>query len=97
MNICYMFCNTSLPRGVTRFARRRQDLCAIELLRARIGEWNDNLNDGYHLGYVTLPLTDVEPDMDLDVFSRCSDCHPFSAHKLTDKIHQLGRCLHQAI
>jgi hypothetical protein len=31
--------NTSLPRGVTRFAWWRQDLHAIELLRAHIGEW----------------------------------------------------------
>jgi hypothetical protein len=31
--------NTSLPRGVTRFAWQRQDLHAIELLRAHIGEW----------------------------------------------------------
>jgi hypothetical protein len=31
--------NTSLPRGVTRFAWWWQDLHAIELLRAHIGEW----------------------------------------------------------
>jgi hypothetical protein len=31
--------NTSLPRGVERFAWWRQDLHAIELLRAHIGEW----------------------------------------------------------
>ena len=44
-------------------------LACIELLRARIGEWNNNLSDGFQLGYVTLPVTDVEPDMDLDEFS----------------------------
>jgi hypothetical protein len=31
--------NTLLPRGVTRFAWWWQDLHAIELLRAHIGEW----------------------------------------------------------
>jgi hypothetical protein len=31
--------NTSLPRGVTRFAWWWQDLHAIELLKAHIGEW----------------------------------------------------------
>jgi hypothetical protein len=67
--------NTSLPRGVTRFARWRQDLHAIELLRAQIGEWTINSDVGLLKGYVLYWLLIELEFMDLDTFSRWFGMH----------------------
>ncbi len=69
MDICYMVEQYFAPKGSDKICVMTTRLACIELLRARIGEWNNNLSDGFQLGYVTLPVTDVEPDMDLDEFS----------------------------
>jgi hypothetical protein len=49
--------NTWLPRGVTRFAWWRQDLHAIELLRAHIGEWTMTRMLDYWWSFLQVPLT----------------------------------------
>jgi hypothetical protein len=61
---------------LTRFAWWRQDLHAIELLRAHIGEWTINSDVGLLKGYVLYWLLIELEFMDLDTFSRSFGMHP---------------------
>jgi hypothetical protein len=85
--------NTLLPRGVTRVSWWWQDLHAIELLRAHIGEWTmTRMLDywwvmcftGYWLNW----------NHGFGYFSPLIQIAPFSAHKL---IRKDTAVLHQAI
>jgi hypothetical protein len=85
--------NTSFPRGVTRFAWWQQDLHAIELLRAHIGEgqW---LGCWIIDGLCALPVTSWTGIHGFGYFFPLIQIVPFSAHKL---IRQDTAVLHQAI
>jgi hypothetical protein len=68
--------NTLLPRGVKRFAWWQQDLHAIELLRAHIGEWTITWMLDYWqvMCFTRLPIE--LKFMDLDTFPRWFGLHP---------------------
>jgi hypothetical protein len=85
--------NTSLPRGVTRFAWWGQDLHEIKILRAHIGEWTmTRMLDYWWL--CALLVTDWTGIHGFGYLSLLIQIAPFSAHKL---IRQDTAVLHQAI
>jgi hypothetical protein len=85
------FDNTLLLRGVTRFAWWWQDLHAIELLRAHIGEWTISwITDGL----CALPVTDWTGIHGFGYLFPLIQIVPFSVHKL---IRQDTAVLHQSI
>jgi hypothetical protein len=88
--------NTSLPRGVTRFAWWRQDLHAIKLLRAHIGEWTMTrmLDYWWAMCFTSYWLVELE-FMDLDTFPRWFGLHP--SLRTSKLIRQDTAVLHQAI
>ena len=77
-----MFLNDKICVMTTRLA-------CIELLRARIGEWNNNLCDGFQLGYVRCRLPLQLEFMDLDTFSSVNRIALLLFSQVTDKIQQL--------
>jgi hypothetical protein len=85
--------NTSLPRAVTRFAWWRQDLHAIELLRAHIGEWTMTRMFDY---WWVMCFTSYQLNWNPWIWIPfpVDSIAPFSAHKL---IRQDTAVLHQAI
>ena len=75
VNVCYMFGQYFAPKGSDKICMMTTRLACIELLRARIGEWNHNLNVGLQTGYVLYRLPLELVFMDLDTFLRMtSDC-----------------------
>jgi hypothetical protein len=86
--------NTSPLRGVTRFAWWRQDLHAIELLRAHIGEWTiTRMLDYWWVMCFTSYRLNWNPWIWIPFFPLIQIA-PFSVHKL---IGQDTAVLHQAI
>jgi len=77
------------PKGSDKICTIMARPACIELLRARIGEWNNNLCDGFQLGYVRYRLPLQLEFMDLDTFSSVDRIVLLLFSQVTDKIQQL--------
>ena len=75
MDMCYMFRQYFAPKGSDKICMVTIRLACIELLRARIGEWNHNLNVGFRTGYVLYRLP-LELIHGLESFFGDSGCAP---------------------